>query len=233
MSTVFTEIQSLSPSALIELFVMDLTLQGGPVLYFHAGTNGLNASIVWNGQTYTPFPVQTSGFKQSGIGALPRPKISSSNVQGAMSALARQYGDFVGCKLTRIRTFARFLDAVNFPGGINAGADPTQALPNEIWFFDRKSNESASTIEFELAAAMDVGTVTLPRRQFIQNNCPWVYRDANCGYTGGPVATADDVATSVAAQDVCGKRLTSCKLRFGDQAALPFGGFPGCGIGTS
>jgi lambda family phage minor tail protein L len=164
MSTVYAEIQSLSPSAMIELFIMDLTLQGGPVLYFHAGTNELNADIIWTGQTYTPFPVQATGFKQSGIGALPRPKISASNVQGAMSSLARQYSDLVGCKLTRVRTFARFLDAANFPGGVNAGADPTQALPNEIWYFDRKSNESASVIEFELAAAMDVGTVTLPRR---------------------------------------------------------------------
>lgn len=29
--------------------------------------------------------------------------------------------------------------------------------------------------------------------------------------------------------DVCGKRLSSCRLRFGDQADLPFGSFPGVG----
>ncbi len=31
------------------------------------------------------------------------------------------------------------------------------------------------------------------------------------------------------ADDVCGKRLTSCKARFGNTAELPFGGFPGLG----
>ena len=38
---------------------------------------------------------------------------------------------------------------------------------------------------------------------------------------------ANDNAISSASQDVCGKRLTSCKKRFSD--TLPFGGFPGAG----
>ena len=29
--------------------------------------------------------------------------------------------------------------------------------------------------------------------------------------------------------DVCGKRLSSCEVRFGDNVDLPFGGFPGVG----
>jgi len=230
--TIQTEIQSLSPSALIELFTLDLTLQGGPVLHWHAGTNELGSDIVWGGVTFTRFPVQASGFKQSGIGSLPRPKISTSNNQGIMAALARQYSDFGGCKLTRIRTFARFLDAVNFPGG-NLQADPSQSLPNEVWFFDRKSSEDGNLIEFELASSLDMVAVKIPRRQFIQNCCAWVYRGADCGYTGGPVATAADVPTSNPALDVCSKYLTGCKFRFGSSAILPYGGFPGAGIGTS
>ena len=52
------------------------------------------------------------------------------------------------------------------------------------------------------------------------------------GYTGGPVADAGGNTTSNPALDVCGKQLTDCKLRFGDDAILPFGGFPGCGLTT-
>lgn len=230
--TIQAEIQSLSPSALIELFTLDLTTQGGSLMHFHAGTNELGGDIVWGGVTFTRFPVQVSGFKQSGIGALPRPKISTSNSRGIMGALARQYSDFAGCKLTRTRTFARFLDAANFAAG-NAQADPTQSLPDEVWFFDRKSSENGNLIEFELASSLDMVAVKLPRRQYIQNCCTWVYRGADCGYTGGPVATANDVATANPNLDVCGKYLSSCKLRFGATAILPFGGFPGVGIGTS
>ncbi|MCP6744992.1 phage minor tail protein L, partial [Klebsiella pneumoniae] len=42
------DIQSLSPSALIELFELDMSVTtSGGKLYFHAGTNGLSQPIVW------------------------------------------------------------------------------------------------------------------------------------------------------------------------------------------
>ena len=229
--TIQSEIQSLAPSALIELFTLDLGLQGGPTLHFHAGTNGQEADIIWQGQTYTRFPVKAEGFKQSATGALPRPTLTASNINGYLGALARAYQGFGGCKLTRTRTFGRFLDAANFPGG-NPQADPSQHLPPEIWFVDRKASEDGQTISFELASSLDLVAVKLPRRQYIQNACTWVYRGADCGYTGGPVADAGGNTTSNPALDVCGKQLTDCKLRFGDDAILPFGGFPGCGLTT-
>ncbi len=229
MTSIRSEIQSLAPSALIELFVLDLTLQGGPVLYFHAGTNGVGGDIVWQRQTYTRFPVQASGFKRSSTGALPRPTLSASNIGGTLAALARAYGGFAGCKLTRTRTFARFLDAANFPGG-NPEADPTQLLPQEVWYVDRKSNEDAQTMTFEIASSLDLVAIKLPRRQFIQNCCTWVYRGADCGYAGPPVADIAGNPVTVLAQDVCGKQLSDCKLRFGATAVLPYGGFPGCGL---
>ncbi|MBW8028519.1 MAG: phage minor tail protein L [Ferrovum sp.] len=229
--SIFAEIQSLSPSALIELFVLDLTKQSGPVLYWHSGTNGLNQAITWNGQVYTPIAVQADGFKQTGVGALPRPRIRASNTNGVLAAMGRQYADFAGCQLTRIRTFARFLDAVNFPNG-NPTADPTQQLPPEVWFFDRKVSEDAAIIEYELASALDMVAVFLPRRQYIQNSCPWIYRGADCGYTGTAMFTNTGASTTVASQDVCGKRLSDCALRFPPPALMNFGGFPGVGVGT-
>jgi lambda family phage minor tail protein L len=229
--TIQSEIQSLSPSALIELFKLDLTLQGGPVLYFHAGTNALQTDLVWQGQTYTRFPVQAEGFKQSMTGSLPRPTLTASNINGYLAALSRAYAGFAGCKLTRTRTFARFLDAVNFPTG-NQQADPTQYLPLEIWYVDRKASEDAQSMVFELASSLDMVEVRLPRRQYIQNCCTWVYRGADCGYAGEPVADAGGNPTSSLSLDACGKQLSDCKLRFGATAVLPFGGFPGCGLAS-
>ena len=68
-------------------------------------------------------------------------------------------------KLTRIRTFARFLDAANFTDG-NLLADATQHLPIEVWFIDRKSNEDGQSMQFELASSLDLISIRLPRRQF-------------------------------------------------------------------
>ncbi|GAC1315506.1 MAG: phage minor tail protein L [Collimonas sp.] len=226
--TIQSEIQSLSPSALIELFVLDLGKQGGGVFHFHAGTNELSGDVVWQGQIYARFPIEATGFDKRSTGALPRPVVKVSNAQGLMGAQARQFGYFLGCRFIRKRTFARFLDAVNFASG-NPQADPNQALPDDIWIIDRKANENPTQMEFELASALDMQGVALPRRQMIQNCCAWVYRSPECGYAGGAVAKEDGTATADLTLDLCGKRLTDCKLRFGT-GVLPYGGFPGCGL---
>lgn len=112
------DIQSLSPSALIELFELDMSVTtSGGKLYFHAGTNGLSQPIVWQGVSYEPWPIKASGFDKSGQGTLPRPKIQVSNYDGVISAELQANDDLIGCKIIRKMTLARFLDAVNFPDG--------------------------------------------------------------------------------------------------------------------
>lgn len=228
--TIESDVQKLAPGALVELFVLDPTALGGTVTRFHSGKNELLSSVVWGGDTYTPFPVEASGFELSGRGTLPQPKIRIANVTGLISALCSELDDLVGAILTRKRTLVKYLDAVNFSGGVNPTADPTQAFADEIWTVNRKSEENKVYVEFELAAAFDVAGVMVPRRQVVANVCPWLYRGAECGYAGGAVADINDVATAVLGDDVCGKRLASCKLRFGTYAELPFGGFPGAGL---
>ncbi len=228
--TLARDIQTLEPGSVVDLFEIDLTGLGGSILYFHPGRNGLLSSVVWNGHEYIAFPILAEGFEASGNGKMPRPTVRVANVTGLISAALRDFDDLIGCKVTRRRTLAKYLDAVNFPGGVNASADPTQEFPPEVWFVDRKSSESKMVVEFELAASWDVQGVLLPRRQAIANTCNWRYRSADCGYTGGAVANGNDVATADLAQDQCGKRLASCKLRFGEFAVLPFGAFPAVGL---
>src|SRR5260363_94792 len=126
--TIQTEVQKLSPSALVELFELDLRLWGGEILRFHAGVNALGRDVVWQGQPYVRLPIEAEGFERRGQGALPRPRVRVANIGGLLGAEARAFEDFVGCRLIRKRTFARFLDAVNFPEG-NPEADPNQHFP--------------------------------------------------------------------------------------------------------
>lgn len=226
-----SDIQKLNPGTIIELYQLDTTAAGDPNIYYlHNGVNELGNSVVFDGNLYTRFPIIASGFDKTGQGPIPRPKVQIANVTGLIGALAKELGDLVGSKLTRIRTFSRYLDAVNFPGGVNPEADPNQIIDREVWFVDRKSSENKVFIEFELAAAFDVQGVMLPRRQVVQNVCTWQYRSAECGYAGGPVADKNDVATTNPALDRCGKRLQSCRLRFGANGELPFGSFPSSGL---
>jgi len=229
-SALSSEIQSLSPSAVIELFVLDASGIGGDVFRFHAGTNALRGKLIWQAKEYLPFPVQVSGFEFSGTGQLPRPKIVVANLTGVMTTLLLELDDLLGAKFTRKRTLAKFLDGANFPSGSNPTADPTAEFADDIFFVDRKISENRDIVEFELASSFDLQGVKLPRRQIIQNICPWKYRGAECGYTGSSFFDANDIPVGSLAQDACGKRLSSCKARFGQNAELPFGGFPAAGL---
>lgn len=223
------DLQSLTPDAIIEMYELDSSSVGGAVDRFYAGTNELLNPLVWQGKTYSPLPIEVSGFEVSGSGSLARPKVKVANVEGLIGALTRQTNDLIGAKFTRIRTFKKYLDAVNFLAG-NSLADSTQEFPRDVFYVDRKSVENKVFVEFELAAPWDVQGIQLPRRQVLQNVCTWKYRGGECGYAGGAVADISDNPTSNLALDVCGKRLLSCELRFGVNQPLPFGGFPGTGM---
>lgn len=229
------DLQSAAPSAIIELFELELdaTLHGSTDIYrFHAGTNALNTpgDVIWNAQAYMRYPLEVEGFESSGQGQLPRPKLTVSNLASTISALllvvnAETPGnDLIGAKLTRIRTLARYLDNVNFEGGTNpsGAADPTAEFPRDIYYIARKSAENRQVVEFECAAAFDLQNVNAPRRLCINNICQWTYRSAiGCGYDPteiGPFWTASDVSAPSIATDVCSKRLSSCILRFGKVA---------------
>lgn len=113
-----SEVRKLATDKLIELFILDTTPIGGGTLdYFHSGTSQVNAPIVFQGQTFQPWALECQGFDKSGTGALPQPTLTVGNPQGIMSRTVLQLKDLVGAKLLRKRTFAKFLDAVNFPVG--------------------------------------------------------------------------------------------------------------------
>jgi phage-related protein len=245
MAVPFSDLQQIAPSAVIELFQLELNAAQHGVnetYYFHAGVNEINSGdIIWNSQAYLAFPIEATEFEYTGTGSLPRPKLRISNIFGNITGLILSLPNGLeGAKVTRIRTLARYLDAANFPvagilltedidallledGGsilleaINPTEDPTAEFPREIYYIDRKASENRDLIEFELAAAFDLVGVRAPKRQCVSNVCQWTYRGAECGYAGSAYFDFNDVPVAAIGQDVCGKRLRSCELRFSQQ----------------
>ena len=233
IASAYEELSKLNPSAIIELFEvhLDSTLHGSSDVYrFHAGANAaIDGNVVFNGNTYTRIPVKADGFEFTNTGTLPRPTLAISNLDGTMTTLlllvnATTAGnDLGGAEVRRIRTLKKFLDG-------EATADPNAKFPDERWYIDRKSNESRDSVTFELASKFDLAGQKLPKRQIVANVCQWVYRSSECSYTGSNYFDVNGNSVSTLAQDVCGKRIGSCKLRFGNNGQLPFGSFPGAGL---
>jgi lambda family phage minor tail protein L len=233
IASAYEELAKINPSAIIELFELrlDSTLHGSSDVYrFHAGANAdVDGNIVFNSQTYTRIPIRADGFEYSNTGTLPRPTLSISNHDSTMTTLlllvnATTAGnDLGGAEVRRIRTLKKYLDG-------ESAADPNARWPEERWFVDRKASESRDQVTFELASKFDLAGQKIPKRQVIANVCQWKYRSSECSYTGTDYYDVNGNEVSTEAEDVCGKRVASCKLRFGDTAELPFGSFPGAGL---
>jgi phage-related protein len=337
-----TDVQKLTPGPILEFWELNATSIGGGILRFQGQQDG---SVWWQGFEYLAFPVKGEGFERTGE-QQPTPRVKVGNVERSITILCQALDDVVGATITRRRTFAKYLDAVNFYGpnliedallpivglavrkdgailvgrvggtsgvglhvptepgktyrlrfrlenmsalsrvgtvvnGVNLAAslihsvgeiersftatstssyvsfaaaaigvngpakisnltvqealgnptaDPTKEFAPELWFIERKANETPEFVEFELSSALDFLGVKLPRRQIIANQCPWSYRGPNCNYVGPPVADELDQPTSDPLLDKCGKRLSSCKLREWPDDVLNFGGFPAAGL---
>ena len=163
-------------------------------MLFRSGTNGINGSIYWQGVEYLPFPIQSSGFETKGDGSLPRPKLAISNQDFFVSNLIRRYNNLVGAKIVRKRTFVKFLDNVNFSESKNpyGSADSTAGLEDQVFFILRRSAETRTIVEFELASPLELDNVTFPKRSVMARYCGFHYRGNGCRYAGPPIADEND-----------------------------------------
>ena len=177
-----SELQNANPSAVIELFELELkqALHGSSqTYYFHNGSNlNFNREIIWNGNSYQRFPVQVEGFEYKG-GQLPRPTLTVSNATGFMSALLINVNettagnDLIGAIFTRRRTNVKFLSNDNFFGDNPSGAvDESVEDAKQIFTVARKSTENREIVQFELAAALDMANVRCPNRICTRKDFP-------------------------------------------------------------
>jgi len=188
MSTVLLieELIKLNPSALLELFEIDLSVIGASLapIRFHNGTNSLTGPIQFQGLAYNALPIRVAGFEVSTQGAPPRPSLTMANIGSWLSGVMRPNNDFIGAKLIRRRTYARFLDGA-------PEASP-EFFPDDVFFITRKIRENRTLVEWECSSPLDMDGIAFPRRQVMADYCGWRrYRGPGCGYAE-PVVIADN-----------------------------------------
>ena len=215
------ELNNLTPSAIVTLFEIDLTSileaksipdlsaakvqtgfkQATPdnTLRFHNNIKVFDSTIIWQGNTYIPAPIQATGFENSSRGTLPTPilSISSQSETGTDQLALLRYeilklGDIIGAKVTRRRTFAKYLDWANFTAATSESRfaelpegyepDPNAELPKDIYFIERKTSENKNTIQYQLSSILDLEGIKIPQRTIISDKCNWNYRGPGCWY---------------------------------------------------
>ena len=241
--------QKLEPGNEVRLFSVDGTAFGmSDVLRFHAhniahtpeeieaaggAENKLPAkSSWWQGEEYKAWPCQVEGIEATTDGTSPQPKLSVANLDSSISALCLAYDDMLQAKVTIHDTLGKYLDARNFTGG-NPTADPTQEKL-KVFYIDAKSSETNEVVEFTLSSPMDLQGLMIPTRQ-LHSLCTWCIRNKyrtgdGCDYAGTRYFDKNNNQVSDPSLDECNGTLTACKLRFGENNELSFGGFPGTSL---
>ena len=241
--------QKLEPGSEIRLLEIDGSVFGmDDVLYFHghsithseaeilaAGGDETRLpakSIWWQGNEYMPWPCIIEGIESTTSGRDAQPSLKVANIDASITALCLYYDALVQAKVTIHDTLAKYLDARNFPEG-NTRADPTQEK-RKVFFIDAKSEETNEAIEFTLASPMDLQGIMIPTRQ-LHSICTWCIRNKyrsgdGCDYIGQRYFDKNNTPVTDPALDVCNGTLSACKLRFGEDNELPFGGFPGTSL---
>lgn len=232
--TIYQTNQQLEPGAIISLFRLDMRKVGGGIFHFVQGKEvDRSTGVRFDGVEYTPADIEFEGLELTGQGAFPTPVVRVSNTDGLIQSAINTWGDLLGCELRRMRTYKKFLDG-------EPSADPTAYYGADVFTIERKTDENPVYVEWELSAQIDQEGKKLPGRVVVRNTCLWRYRafdkqrgvfdytGVKCPYAGNAYYDRSNQPTT-ADKDRCSRSLDGCKLRFGEDNPLPFGGFPGAG----
>ena len=243
-SDILQAIEAIEVDAEVSLLTVDASAIGGSVYRFTPAPvidgSGDKVAPVFNGVTYPVIPFTAEGMDFTSGGPLPQPTVrfltahvdNDPTTQTAiLLALMRGLDDMLGAIIKKLAQCAH-------PGHLGTDPNPLATLGQDIFTVSQKSAETPNFVEFTLKSAIDVDDLQLPRRQVL-DFCPfkyrnwtgsaWDYTGVACPYTGTNFFDAEDNPVVAEADDVPSRSLNCCKLRFGANAVLPFGGFPAAG----
>ena len=155
MTIPIEELQQNNPSAIIELFELELVeglhyQTGNPdniitTYRWHSGvTEDSTGQLSFGGQIYSAMPIEAEGFDYKGTSkgsSTPRPTLRISNLLSTVSTILAEvngvtpYNDLIGAKVTRKTTFAKFISATNTGGQTITYVVTVQSLGGVNYFY--------------------------------------------------------------------------------------------------
>lgn len=228
-------LQRLYPGSIITLIEVDATKFGGQIYRMHsenvrytpeelleAQKTGVlpPKEVIFRGNAYGARPFGISGIGFTGNGKAEKPKLTLSNLDSRISAMIRSYNGMMQAKVTIWITAAELMDE---SGNVEDGA-----YRKLVYYVERPSMVNKSIAEFELTSPYDMDGIMIPAR-VTQSVCYWAQRNwyrsgKGCGYNGNRMFDKDNKPVSDPSLDRCAGTVTACKLRFGENNPLDFGG---------
>lgn len=227
---------SLYPGEIITLIEVDGTKFGAQVYRFHGeniaftpeeilaatqpGGSLQPKTITFQGNEYGARPFGISGVNFNGNGKAGKVTLTLSNIDSQVSALIRSYNGMMQAKVTIWITQKDLL------------ADDGTVAPGDfrklVYFIERPNFVDQNVARFELTSPYDMDGIMIPAR-ITQSVCYWAQRGwyrsgKGCSYNGNRYFDKDNNPTDDPSQDVCAGTATACKLRFGSDQELDFGG---------
>lgn len=229
------ELQKLYPGEIITLVEIDGTRFGAQVYRFHglniaytpeellqAQTTGTlpPKDVIFRGETYGARPFGISDLEFTSNGKPGKPKLTVSNIDSRVSAMIRSYNGMMQAKVTIWVTTADLLQA---DGTVKDGD-----YRRHVYYIERPSYCNKTLAQFELTSPYDMDGIMIPPR-LTQSVCYWAsrgwYRSGKgCSYNGPRMFDKDNNPVTDPSLDYCAGTVTACKLRFGEDQPLDFGG---------
>lgn len=229
-------LQDLYPGEIVTLIEVDGRKFGANVYRFHnenisftpeeimaalqAGGTLKPKEIVFQGETYGARPFGISGISFTSNGKAGKPQLTVSNIDSQVSALIRAYNGMMQAKVTIWITSRDLMS--------DAGAIADGAYRRLVYYIERPSYCNNSIVRFELTSPYDMDGIMIPPR-ITQSVCYWAQRGwyrsgKGCSYNGRGMFDKDNNPVTDPSLDYCAGTVTACKLRFGADQELDFGG---------
>lgn len=176
--------------------------------------------ILFQGKRYGARPFGISGISFTSNGKAGKPTLTLSNIDSQVSAMIRAYNGMMQAKVTIWVTSRELLGT--------AGAVKDGAYRKLVYYIERPSHCNKEIVQFELTSPYDMDGIMIPPR-ISQAVCYWAsrgwYRSGKgCGYNGSKMFDKDNKPVTDPSRDACAGTPNACKIRFGEDAELDFGG---------
>lgn len=183
----------IEPSSLLDLYRVYPNYSLKPEVYYNIHNGSVfGGGVVWQGEVYSPIPIEAEGFSVAADGKPNRPILRISNKDNLITSLLANNSDFKDARIERRRTFIKFLDDENFDGG-NPWGEPDQEaeITVDYYLVAQKRQENKVFVELELTNPLDIEDSDLTSRRIMGRYCYWKYRGEGCEYKGAPLERPD------------------------------------------